>query len=397
VSALELLSRAHQDLTRTSLGLGALRALLSLGPELWMVRGVLAEDVDRVLVGLAAWLLVELTAGAWIDARLGAAPGAEPRTDATRIALVRGLIPWLWCLAPALVLATRIFARDGWTPPELVRPVLVTAVGTLICATIGLRQHLAHAQAYARRPSEPAAPTPETPSAPTPAAAAAEPSTSSAPAALDIVGARALDIVGARALDLVGARALHIVCARARAPPAPRPHPLGLDLLPPLRRRLGRLRPRPSPGRGPRRHARGHRRRSRVHAPVGAAALGVTCALLGHLALCTDLWAWALLLTGTSPLRGQPVRPVDGAGHVAWRRIQALLGHLGVCTDLRAWALLLTGTSPLRGQPVRPVDGAGRFGRRLCWGGGAGRSRFARAMRDSTPAMSRSGPWTAVL
>lgn len=182
MSALELLSRAHQDLTRTSLGLGALRALLSLGPELWMVRGVLAEDVDRVLVGLAAWLLVELTAGAWIDARLGAAPGAEPRTDATRIALVRGLIPWLWCLAPALVLATRIFARDGWTPPELVRPVLVTAVGTLICATIGLRQHLAHAQAYARRPSEPAAPTPETPSAPTPAAAAAEPSTSSAPA-----------------------------------------------------------------------------------------------------------------------------------------------------------------------------------------------------------------------
>jgi hypothetical protein len=182
VSALELLSRAHQDLTRTSLGLGALRALLSLGPELWMVRGVLAEDVDRVLVGLAAWLLVELTAGAWIDARLGAAPGAEPRTDATRIALVRGLIPWLWGLAPAFVLATRIFARDGWTPPELVRPVLVTAVGTLICATIGLRQHLAHAQAYARRPSEPAAPTPETPSAPTPAAAAAEPSTSSAPA-----------------------------------------------------------------------------------------------------------------------------------------------------------------------------------------------------------------------
>lgn len=182
MSALELLSRAHQDLTRTSLGLGALRALLSLGPELWMVRGVLAEDVDRVLVGLAAWLLVELTAGAWIDARLGAAPGAEPRTDATRIALVRGLIPWLWCLAPALVLATRIFARDGWTPPELVRPVLVTAVGTLICATIGLRQHLAHAQAYARRPSEPAAPTPDTPSAPTPAAAAAEPSTSSASA-----------------------------------------------------------------------------------------------------------------------------------------------------------------------------------------------------------------------
>lgn len=191
MSALELLSRAHQDLTRTSLGLGALRALLSLGPELWMVRGVLAEDVDRVLVGLAAWLLVELTAGAWIDARLGAAPGAEPRTDATRIALVRGLIPWLWCLAPALVLATRIFARDGWTPPELVRPVLVTAVGTLICATIGLRQHLAHAQAYARRPSEPDAPTPDTPSAPTPSPpsapepsppAAPEPSTSSAPA-----------------------------------------------------------------------------------------------------------------------------------------------------------------------------------------------------------------------
>ena len=182
MSALELLSRAHQDLTRTSLGLGALRALLSLGPELWMVRGVLAEDVDRVLVGLAAWLLVELTAGAWIDARLGAAPGAEPRTDATRIALVRGLIPWLWCLAPALVLATRIFARDGWTPPELVRPVLVTAVGTLICATIGLRQHLAHAQAYARRPSEPAAPTPDTPSAPTPSTPSApEPTTSSAP------------------------------------------------------------------------------------------------------------------------------------------------------------------------------------------------------------------------
>ena len=182
MSALELLSRAHQDLTRTSLGLGALRALLSLGPELWMVRGVLAEDVDRVLVGLAAWLLVELTAGAWIDARLGAAPGAEPRTDATRIALVRGLIPWLWCLAPALILATRIFARDGWTPPELVRPVLVTAVGTLICATIGLRQHLAHAQAYARRPSEPDAPTPDTPSAPTPSTPSApEPTTSSAP------------------------------------------------------------------------------------------------------------------------------------------------------------------------------------------------------------------------
>lgn len=182
MSALELLSRAHQDLTRTSLGLGALRALLSLGPELWMVRGVLAEDVDRVLVGLAAWLLVELTAGAWIDARLGAAPGAEPRPDATRIALVRGLIPWLWCLAPALILATRIFARDGWTPPELVRPVLVTAVGTLICATIGLRQHLAHAQAYARRPSEPATPTPDTPSAPTPSTPSApEPTTSSAP------------------------------------------------------------------------------------------------------------------------------------------------------------------------------------------------------------------------
>ena len=177
MSALELLSRAHQDLTRTSLGLGALRALLSLGPELWMVRGVLAEDLDRVLVGLAAWLLVELTAGAWIDARLGAAPGTAPRPDATRIALVRGLIPWLWCLAPALVLATRIYARDGWTPPELVRPVLVTAVGTLVCATIGLRQHLAYAQAYARRPSTPAAPAPSTPEPDTPA-----PSTSSTPA-----------------------------------------------------------------------------------------------------------------------------------------------------------------------------------------------------------------------
>lgn len=184
MSTLERLSRAHHDLTRTSLGLGALRALLSLGPELWMVRGVLAEDVDRVLVGLAAWLLVELTAGAWIDARLGAAPGAEPRTDATRIALLRGLIPGLWCLAPALVLATRIFARDGWTPPELVRPVLVTAVGTLICATIGLRQHLAYAQAYARRPSEADAPTPDTtPSAPTPSTPSApEPSPSSSPA-----------------------------------------------------------------------------------------------------------------------------------------------------------------------------------------------------------------------
>ena len=182
MSALELLSRAHQDLTRTSLGLGALRALLSLGPELWMVRGVLAEDVDRVLVGLAAWLLVELTAGAWIDARLGAAPGAEPRTDATRIALVRGLIPWLWCLAPALILATRIFARDGWTPPELERPVLVTAVGTLICATIGLRQHLAHAQAYARRPSEADAPTPTAPEPEPSTSSAPEPSTSSAPA-----------------------------------------------------------------------------------------------------------------------------------------------------------------------------------------------------------------------
>jgi hypothetical protein len=182
VSALERLSRAHQDLTRTSLGLGALRALLSLGPELWMVRGVLAEDVDRVLVGLAAWLAVELTAGAWIDARLGAEPRTEPRTDATRIALVRGLIPWLWCLAPGLVLATRIFARDGWTPPELVRPVLVTAVGTLVCATIGLRQHLAHAQAYARRPSEPAAPTPSTSSAPAPSTSSTPAPSTSAPA-----------------------------------------------------------------------------------------------------------------------------------------------------------------------------------------------------------------------
>lgn len=191
MSTLERLSRAHHDLTRTSLGLGALRALLSLGPELWMVRGVLAEDVERVLMGLVAWLLVELTAGAWIDARLGAAPGAEPRTDATRIALLRGLIPGLWCLAPALVLATRIFARDGWTPPELVRPVLATAVGTLICAAIGLRQHLAYAQAYARRPSEadaptpdttPSAPTPSTPSAPSPSpSSASEPSTPSAP------------------------------------------------------------------------------------------------------------------------------------------------------------------------------------------------------------------------
>lgn len=184
MSTLERLSRAHHDLTRTSLGLGALRALLSLGPELWIVRGVLAEDMDRVLVGLAAWLAVELTAGAWIDARLGAEPRTEPRTDATRIALVRGLIPWLWCLAPALVLATRIFARDGWTPPELVRPVLVTAVGTLVCATIGLRQHLAYAQAYARRPSTPSAPiAPTAPEPePEPSAPAASPSSAPAPA-----------------------------------------------------------------------------------------------------------------------------------------------------------------------------------------------------------------------
>lgn len=135
--------------------LQGLRALLLLGPELllvWAIDG--ARGRGYAAAALAAWVLLECTAGAWIDllttrAIAAQRSGALSFGGAVKVALARTLAPLVLMAMPAAMTALAIEASPSRRPGELVTPVLLATAGTLLTSLGALHLHLRMAVAYA--------------------------------------------------------------------------------------------------------------------------------------------------------------------------------------------------------------------------------------------------------
>ncbi len=134
-----------------------LRALLLLGPELllvWAIDG--ARGRGYVAAALGAWVVLECTAGAWID-RATTRAVLAPRPDgprmtaggAVKVALARTLAPLVLMALPVVMTALTIAAQPSRRPGELVTPVLIATAGTLLTSLGALHLHLRMAVAYA--------------------------------------------------------------------------------------------------------------------------------------------------------------------------------------------------------------------------------------------------------